>query len=212
MSRDLELLHPTLRVSVARFLLECEKAGLKVLITETWRTKSEQDALYAKGRTTSGNIVTNAKYPQSQHCWGTAFDFCRNVKGKEFDDADGFFAKAGKIGQSIGLEWGGAWTSTKDKPHFQLKGTEYNWRTLQSKYGTPEKYKATWTRLDTSKGAAPMITERNEAAIAEAKTIIGKLGKIIEISGVDTAVKMLAENYNNSIWWILKKIVDKYAG
>ena len=210
MARDINLLHPKIKQLAGKLKAECEKAGLPILITETWRTKTEQDALYAKGRTKTGNIVTNAKYPQSQHCWGTAFDFCRNVKGREFDDSDGFFGKVGKVGKSLGLEWGGDWKNPVDKPHFQLKGTEYNWRTLQTKHGTPEKYKATWT--NTKIEELKMDNTRNETAIAEAKTIIGKLGKIIEISGVNTAVLQLADNYNNSVWWILKKIVEKYIG
>ena len=209
MSRDLNLLHPKIKQLADKLKAECDKAGLQILITETCRTKAEQDGLYAQGRTKSGKIVTNAKYPQSQHCWGTAFDFCRNMKGKEFNDSDNFFGKVGKIGQSIGLEWDGTWKFV-DKPHFQLKGTEYNWKMLQGKYSTPEKYKATWTKTETTKETPKMDNTRNEVAIAEAKTIIGKLGKTIEISDVNTAVLQLAENYNNSMWWILKKMIDKF--
>ena len=54
-----------------------------------------------------------------------------------------------------------------------------------------------------------MDEKRNEQAITEAKTIIGKLGKYIDISDVNTAVLQLADNYNNSVWWILKKVVEK---
>ena len=171
------------------------------------RTGDMQYMLAELGLSIDSTANSNAKYPQSQHCWGTAFDFCRNVKGREFDDSDGFFGKVGKVGKSLGLEWGGDWKKPVDKPHFQLKGTEYNWRNLQAKHGTPEKYKATWTNIKTEEGK--MDEKRNETAIAEAKTIIGKLGKAIEISDVNTAVLQLADNYNNSVWWILKKVVDK---
>jgi len=207
MSRDLNLLHPKVKQLAEKLKAECEKVGLPILITETWRTKSEQDALYAKGRTVKGSIVTKAKYPQSQHCWGTAFDFCRNDGKGAYNESGDFFIKVGKIGQALGLEWGGAWTSFRDLPHFQLKGTEYAWRTLQSKHDTPEKYKATWANIKIEE--PKMDEKRNETAIAEAKTIIGKLGKVIEISDVNTAVLQLADNYNNSLWWILKKVVDK---
>ena len=30
-------------------------------------------------------------------------------------------ARCGKIGEELGLEWGGRWTSPQDKPHLQLK-------------------------------------------------------------------------------------------
>ena len=68
-----------------------QKKNMNLLITETWRTKDEQDALFAKDRTAPGSIVTNCKYSQSAHCWGVAFDFCRNIKGSEYTNEDGFF-------------------------------------------------------------------------------------------------------------------------
>lgn len=47
-----------------------------------------------------------------------AFDFCKNVKGHEYDD-DKFFAAVGEIGKKIGFTWGGDWKSFPDKPHMQ---------------------------------------------------------------------------------------------
>jgi len=209
----LNSLHPQAKQLAEKLIAECGKLGLEIKISSTWRTKAEQDALYAQGRTKPGSIITNAVYPQSQHCWGTAFDFFRNdgVKNPNtgkvdgWYDGDSFFTKVGRIGEKIGLEWGGSWTSFKDKPHFQLKGNEWAWRTLQNKYGTPDKFKATWgdVKVDTK-------PERNEAAIAEAKTIVGKLGKYIEISDINTFVLTLAENYNNSVWWGYKKVIEKF--
>lgn len=147
MSRDKTKLHPELLQIVQQFEARCKAAGLNVLVTETFRTKSEQDALYAQGRTAPGNIVTNAKYPKSPHCWGVAFDFCRNVRGREYDDSDGFFKKCGEIGKSLGLAWGGDFRSFVDKPHLELKRFLPNnsVKTLQAKYGTPEKFIASWS-------------------------------------------------------------------
>lgn len=146
MSRDKTLLHPKLQLIAAEFENKCREAGLNVLITETFRTKAEQDALYAKGRTAPGSIVTNCKYPMSPHCWGVAFDFCRNIKGKEYDDSDGFFKKCGEIGKALGLFWGGDFKSFVDKPHLELAELLPNnsVKTLKAKYGTPENFIKAW--------------------------------------------------------------------
>ena len=148
MSRDKTLLHPELLQIVQQFEARCKAAGLNVLVTETYRTKAEQDALYAKGRTAPGNIVTNCRYPNSPHCWGVAFDFCRNVRGHEYDDSDGFFRKCGEIGKSLGLFWGGDFRSFVDKPHLELKKYLPNnsVNTLIKQYGTPEKFIKSWVK------------------------------------------------------------------
>ena len=151
--RGIEHLHPELQPVVEKFVTECKKQGLPVLVTETWRSKQEQDGFYAKGRTAPGNIITNAKYPYSPHCWGVAFDFCRNVKGREYDNSDGFFDKVGRIAEKLfdgteyDLFWGGDWKNFVDKPHVEMKkympNGSVNW--LVSKYGSPENFKKTWS-------------------------------------------------------------------
>ena len=57
MSRDLELLHPEMRRLCQLFVAECRQRGLIVGISDTWRSKAEQDALYAQGRTKPGSIT-----------------------------------------------------------------------------------------------------------------------------------------------------------
>lgn len=144
MSRDVNLLHPKLRVIVAQVLDECAAAGLPVRITQTFRTREEQEALYWQGRTTPGAIVTNARWPNGAHCWGVAFDFCRNVRGREYDDSDGFFRRVAEIGKKHGLAWGGDWKNFVDKPHLELAefmpGGSAAW--LIKTYGSPEKFMA----------------------------------------------------------------------
>lgn len=149
MSRDKTKLHPELQEIVKEFEGKCKAAGLNVLVTETFRSKSEQDALYAKGRTAPGNIVTNCRYPNSPHCWGVAFDFCRNVRGREYDDSDGFFKKCGEIGKSLGLFWGGDFKSFVDKPHLELAKYLPNnsVKTLIRYYGTPDNWAKNWVEV-----------------------------------------------------------------
>lgn len=147
MGRDITKLHPELQKKIKYLKELCEKKGLYIGIGECYRTVAEQNSLYAKGRTEKGNIVTNAKGSSysSMHQWGVAFDFYRNDGKGAYYDADGFFTKVGKVGQSIGLEWGGSWTSIKDKPHFQLKDWGSTPAKLKKQYGTPEKFIKTWT-------------------------------------------------------------------
>ena len=155
--RGIEHLHPELQVCVKKFLAECKKQGLNVLITETLRTQAEQEALYAQGRTTSGKIVTNCRGYQSPHCWGVAFDFCRNKKGWEYDNTDGFFNKVGRIAEKLldnteyDLFWGGDFKTFVDRPHVEMKKYLPNnsTKTLINKYGTPEEFMKTWKKVDT---------------------------------------------------------------
>ena len=118
-SRDIDKLRPDVAANCRVFLDLCKAAGLPVLVTQTVRDSAYQAALYAKGRTKPGSIVTNQKTP-SFHSdkAGLAFDIAKNVKGHEYDDA-AFFRKCGEIGKKIGFSWGGDWLSLQDKPHFQ---------------------------------------------------------------------------------------------
>ena len=150
--RGIDKLHPELQMCVNNFLDECKKQSLNVLITETLRTQEEQEELYAQGRTKKGKIVTNCRGFQSPHCWGVSFDFCRNVKGKEYDNTDKFFDKVGAIAKSIfdnteyDLFWGGDFKTFVDKPHIEMKkylpNNSTNW--LIDNYGTPEEFMSTW--------------------------------------------------------------------
>ena len=150
--RGIDKLHPELQVCVNKFLNACKSADLDVCITETLRTQAEQEALYAKGRTAPGKIVTNCKGFQSPHCWGVAFDFCRNKKGWEYDNTDGFFDKVGRIAETMfnntdyDLFWGGDFRTFVDKPHVEMKkylpNNSTNW--LIDNYGTPEEFMSTW--------------------------------------------------------------------
>jgi peptidoglycan L-alanyl-D-glutamate endopeptidase CwlK len=145
--RGLEKLHPAVRKLAELLVAECAKEGLPVSITETWRSQEEQDRFYAQGRTAPGPIVTRCAYPESPHCWGVAFDFCRAVKGREYDDSDGFFAKVGAVGKRLGLFWGGDFRRFVDKPHFEapVYAVNNSVSTLKSKYGTPEAFRRQWT-------------------------------------------------------------------
>ena len=159
--RNVSQLHPELQKKVEQLKALCQQNGITIGISECVRTVAEQDALYAKGRSTGGSIVTNCRGTSysSMHQWGVAFDFYLIVDvdgdGKTSDDAfnnaTGLFDKVGKLGQSIGLEWGGSWKSIKDKPHFQLPDWGSTATKLRNQYGTPEKFMASWDTGATKK-------------------------------------------------------------
>lgn len=129
--KDISELLPNARRACELFMLECGKAGLKVRITETYRTQERQNELYAQGRTNAGRIVTWTK--KSRHTSRLAWDICQNIKGKEYDNSDGFFDRCGDIASKLGIKWGGKW-KTPDRPHFEVAS---DW-TEQKKYREEE--------------------------------------------------------------------------
>lgn len=119
-SRKIEDLNPKVADLCRAFIDACAQAGIKVMITSTYRDAEFQNALYAKGRTAPGAIVTKAKGGQSMHNWKCAFDFVPlDAKGKAEWGNPKAFEACGKIAQSLGLEWGGSW-KFKDMPHCQF--------------------------------------------------------------------------------------------
>lgn len=127
--KSIARLHPQVRGLIRRFINDVYiKHQVQLVIVQDYRTYAQQDALYAKGRTTSGSIVTNAKGGQSNHNFALAVDvFPLWSDGKLHMDAKSdkknieILRKISSVGKSIGLEWGGDWKSIVDNPHFQLK-------------------------------------------------------------------------------------------
>ena len=102
-------------------------------ITDGVRTLQQQAALYAQGRTTPGNIVTNCDgiRSKSNHQvkadgYGHAVDLYPYHNGSvQLNDipklrqiADHIKATAKSLG--VNIRWGGDFTSLKDYPHFEL--------------------------------------------------------------------------------------------
>jgi peptidoglycan L-alanyl-D-glutamate endopeptidase CwlK len=118
-SRDLMDLRPRTRAKAQAFIRECLKLDLPVLVYSTYRDKEAQDAEYAKGRTAPGKIVTNAKGGDSYHQYKVAFDFVPLVAGQPSWGSKDHYQKCAAIGKSLGLEWGGDFTTLVDMPHMQ---------------------------------------------------------------------------------------------
>ena len=177
--KDVTQLHPTLQKKIKELKKLCADNGITIRITECLRTVSEQDALYAKGRTKPGSKVTNCqgKSYSSMHQWGVAFDYVIDQdtdKDGDVDINDLYCAKlmnvVGKLGQSVGLEWGGSWKSIVDKPHFQLPDWGSTPAKLKAKYGTPAKFIATWANKTKATKASDNKTKATKASDNKTKT------------------------------------------
>lgn len=92
------------------------------------RTFTEQDALYAQGRTKPGDIVTKAKGGESNHNFRVAADagvflgklYLDNGSPAQKQLASRVHKVCSLHAEACGLEWGGNWKSIVDEPHFQV--------------------------------------------------------------------------------------------
>lgn len=119
-SRSLHDLHPAVASKAYMHIARCERElGIKVLVTCTLRSTESQNALYKQGRETPGKIVTWVRGGDSFHNWGLAYDIAPVRNGHiVWDASDEVWQEMGRIGEELGLEWGGRW-NTPDMPHFQ---------------------------------------------------------------------------------------------
>lgn len=149
---DTSMIHPRLVEKLNQLVTVCKNNGISIEFSSGYRSFAEQDKLYAQGRTEPGMKVTNARGGYSQHNWGIAADFYLDMDvdgdGTKSDDAfnnnSGLFDKVGKLAGTVGLGWGGNWTSPKDRPHLYLPDWGDTPTPLRNTYGTYEKFKATW--------------------------------------------------------------------
>lgn len=115
-------LHPQIRCAVKNFINKLEsEMGIKLRVIQGLRTYAEQNALYAQGRTTKGNVVTKAKGGQSNHNFGLAIGVAE-IKNRKIDwkEQEKVLPKIAPIGKKWGFSWGGDWKSIIDKPHFEM--------------------------------------------------------------------------------------------
>ena len=123
--RNLATLHPDLHHRAANFVAAAKslaaQRGLDVKCICGLRTWAEQAALYAKGRTTSGPIVTKAQPGASMHNYGLALDLAVfSREGKTYHGNHALYRELGPLGESLGFEWGGRWKFV-DEPHYQFR-------------------------------------------------------------------------------------------
>ncbi len=128
-------LHPLFRMRVSQFINEAEKRyGIELRAYMGLRTISEQNELYARGRTQeqldSAGLthvvalpdekrVTNAKGGKSYHNYGLAVDVVQILDGAALWNNQNW-PKIGKLAEEFGMGWGGRWMNFPDKPHLQM--------------------------------------------------------------------------------------------
>lgn len=119
-NRRISGIHPAVKASAYNFINQAEaELGIKLRVTAGLRSFNEQDELYEQGRTAPGGVVTNARGGQSYHNYGLAIDVVEITDAGQANwDTD--WDAIGALGESLGWEWGGNWTSIVDKPHFQM--------------------------------------------------------------------------------------------
>lgn len=121
-------LHPKIRDDFRAAINECEKQGMKVRLASGYRTFEEQKAIYAKGRTTKGKIVSKAKPGQSYHNYALAGDVVEIKFGKALWK-NPKWELIGSIFEKYGFTWGGRWKKFLDRPHMQ-KNFGLHWSKL----------------------------------------------------------------------------------
>jgi len=110
---------PDVRAIADRHILLAESKGLVLRVTQGLRSLSEQEAIYAKGRTEQGSVVTNARPGYSWHNFGRAYDVAVVIGGKVVWESRQY-AAVGVLGKSVGLVWGGDFKGMAgDLGHFE---------------------------------------------------------------------------------------------
>jgi len=127
-SRKLDDLIVPAQIRALNFIHACKQDGIDLLVTCTYRSPKDQDALYARGRTApaSGPVVTNARAGDSLHQYRVALDVVPLRDGKPVWGTSGkdgeLWQRIGELGEESGLEWAGRWTRFREFPHFQYTG------------------------------------------------------------------------------------------
>lgn len=125
-AQALQGLDPALAVHVQQVLDAMAAIGQPMVAYSGLRTTQQQQDLYAKGRSTPGDIVTNADgvTKRSAHQDGRACD-CTFVLDKGAGlwtfAWKGPFIAYGTCGEALGLMWGGRWKYPHDEFHLEMR-------------------------------------------------------------------------------------------
>lgn len=124
----------------ARGLLKrARKAGLDARVISGTRGYAEQNRLFRRGRYGNpGRRVTNARGGRSNHNFGIAWDIGLFDAGRYVTD-HAAYERAAAVGLSASLEWGGAWSSFPDKPHYQV-ATGLSVKSVRARFEAGEPY------------------------------------------------------------------------
>jgi len=138
---DLSHLYPPFAEQVQRFLYKVNSEGLGAHVFEGFRPMERELELYAKGRVCKDGkwiiihpelVVTRAFPGFGLHAYGVAIDMAfdgnHQKQGAQWawTDLDTFnparplpWSRLGQLGELVGMEWGGRWTTYPELPTFQ---------------------------------------------------------------------------------------------
>jgi peptidoglycan L-alanyl-D-glutamate endopeptidase CwlK len=151
--RSIDALDPGFRPLAAEFIRRLAAAGVQYRVDETLRVGDTQEAYWLQGRAPLGEVnaarekaglylLTEAENRvvvtwtrESAHLNGEALDVVPLLSrgdGRFFVPWNyaayaGIWLQLGRIGQSLGLEWGGSWPPLvdvvigRDPPHYQRR-------------------------------------------------------------------------------------------
>ncbi|MGA2193081.1 MAG: M15 family metallopeptidase [Nitrospirota bacterium] len=115
----LNTLLPEVREIAKRHLGLCTDKSVYLLVVQAYRSFDSQESLYRSGRSEPGLLLTNARPGYSWHNFGRAYDVAVIEDGQIVWDSPKY-RTAGEIGNSLGLVWGGDFTSVHgDLGHFE---------------------------------------------------------------------------------------------
>ncbi|MCX2863682.1 M15 family metallopeptidase [Paucibacter sp. PLA-PC-4] len=117
----LDGLQPSARELASRFLDAAKARDLPLTLVAGYRSPEQQLALYAKGRSEPGNLVTNARV--SVHNTGLAFDVAFRKGDTVSWEDEKAFRIAAALGKDLGLVWGGD-SRFPDLPHFETRDAQ----------------------------------------------------------------------------------------
>lgn len=117
MTTSLDSLDPVFRPLAVTFLARLVEARIPVVIINTLRTPEEQADAVKRGV----SWVAHSKHED-----GLAIDvapletYLLHGSNKiQWNAADPIWLQIGRIGEAVGLRWGGRWTKTPDLGHFE---------------------------------------------------------------------------------------------
>jgi peptidoglycan L-alanyl-D-glutamate endopeptidase CwlK len=115
--------YPGLATLVRQMADQLAAEGIDIRVTQSLRPMAEQEALYAQGRTTPGNVVTDAQPGYSWHNFGLAVDVAPlTPTGPDWDIHHPVWQRIVAVGESLGMASGSVWRTFPDWPHFQWTG------------------------------------------------------------------------------------------
>lgn len=117
-------MNSVVKESALELIKRAYKEGIYVQISSGFRSFADQNALYAQGRTKSGNVVTNARGGYSNHNFGLAIDYflVSDDGNTALWTVNDKWRRVAAMGKELGFAWGGDWSSFRDYPHLEMTG------------------------------------------------------------------------------------------